>query len=251
MIWLTAVLDRGPNITIAGPLPSVLDRRSNVLAGHVIPLFNSRSSAAIAVPKRCFLDDSNGQPDRNDHDVDSHHKARPAVMWRRRSPRSIWRRRWPGPRWTPLQTRRLFSEQPPASSSQNPQTQVQTSWDCPFSHTRGWVLYFQQTGDVTNSRTLFKHATQFVQHEWMEYIIPMQQVTTQLWETSAKGTSQYLCLWRMFCHRTLCGDLKWRAAIASQLVTRADQQPHRVRAVQMGPSVYKRFLWKISACNSV
>ena len=71
----------------------------------------------------------------------------------------------------------------------------------------------------------------------------MQQVTTQLWETSAKGTSQYLCLWRMFCHRTLCGDLKWRAAIASQLVTRADQ-PHRVRAVQMGPSVYKSFFMK-------
>ena len=170
-------------------------------------------------------------------------------MWRRRSPRSIWQRRWPGPRWTPPQTRRLFSEQPPASSSHNPKSQVQKSWDCPFSHPRGWVLYCQQTGDVTNSRTLFKHATQFVQqHEWMEHIIPTQQVTTQLWETSAKGISQQLWLWRMFCRRTLCGDLKWLEAIASQLVTRADQ-PHRIRGVQMGPSVYKRFLWKISPCN--
>ena len=77
---------------------------------------------------------------------------------------------------------------------------------------------------ISNSRTLFKHAKQFVQqHEWLGDIIPLSPVTTQLWETSAKGTSQQLCLWRMFCGGTLCGDIKWRAAIASQLVTREDQ----------------------------
>ena len=201
---LIAVFGRGFSITNAGPFTYLLDRRSNVLAGHVAPLCNSRSSTAIAVPQRCFLDGSNGhpgQPDWTDHDADSHHKARPAVAWRRRSPRSIWRRRWPGPRWTPLQTRRLFSEQPPASLSHNPQGQGQTSWECPISHTRLFLISLLQTVGVTNSRTLFKHATQFVQqHEWLGYIIPMpqSQITTQLWETSAKGTSQQLCLWRMF-----------------------------------------------------
>ena len=64
----------------------------------------------------------------------------------------------------------------------------------------------------------------------------MSPVTTQLWETSAKGTSQKLCLWRTFSCGTLCGDIKWRVAIASQLVTREDQL-QRVRAVQnKGPS---------------
>ena len=197
-ICLIPVFDRGASITIAGPLPSLLDRRANVLSGHVTSLCNSRSSAATALPSRCFLDCSNGylgQPDWTDHDVDSHHKACPAVTWRRRSPRSIWRRRWPGPRWTPLQTRRLFSEQPPASLSHNQQGQGQTNWVCPFSDARGCVLYFQQTGCVTKSRTLFKYATQLVQqHQWLGDKIPMPQVTTQLWETSAKGTSQQSCL---------------------------------------------------------
>ena len=41
---------RGAGITIAGPLPSLLDRRSNVLSRHVTPLCNSRSSAATALP---------------------------------------------------------------------------------------------------------------------------------------------------------------------------------------------------------
>ena len=87
-----------------------------------------------------------------------------------------------------------------------------------------------------------KHATQFVrQHEWLRDIIPMSSVTTELRETSAKGTSLQLCLWRKFCCGTLCGDIKWRVAIASQLVTREDQ-PQRVRAVQnKGPIPLKGF----------
>ena len=111
------------------------------------------------------------------HDVDSHHKACSAVTWRR-SPRSIWRRRWPGPRWTPLQTCRLFSEQPPPSPSHNPQGQGQTSWGCPFSEARGCLSSLWRTWYVTNSRTVLKHTTQFVQqHEWLGYIILMPQVT--------------------------------------------------------------------------
>ena len=46
---------RGAGITIAGPLPSLLDRQACVLSGHVTPLCNSRSSAAVAVPKGVFL----------------------------------------------------------------------------------------------------------------------------------------------------------------------------------------------------
>ena len=90
--------------------------------------------------------------------------------------------------------------------------------------------------------TELKHATQFVQrHVWLGDIIPMSPVTTQLWETSAKGTSQKLCLWRTFSCGTLCGDTKWRVAIASQLVTREDQL-QRVRAVQKkGPIPLKGF----------
>ena len=60
----------------------------------------------------------------------------------------------------------------------------------------------------------------------------MSPVTTQLWETSAKGTSQKLCLWRTFSCGTLCGDIKWRVAIASQFVTREDQ-PHRIRQYEI------------------
>ena len=50
VICLTGVFDTGPSTTTEGPLPSLLDRRSNVLAGHVAPLCSSRSSTAIAVP---------------------------------------------------------------------------------------------------------------------------------------------------------------------------------------------------------
>ena len=49
-VYLIPVFDRDPSVTVAGPMPSLLDRRSNVLAGHVTPLCDSRSSAAIAVP---------------------------------------------------------------------------------------------------------------------------------------------------------------------------------------------------------
>ena len=87
-----------------------------------------------------------------------------------------------------------------------------------------------------------KHATQFVLHNvWLGDIIPLSPVTTQLWETSAKGSSQQLCMWRKFCGGTLGGDIKWRVAIASQLVTREDQL-QRVRAVQnKGPIPLKGF----------
>ena len=107
--------------------------------------------------------------------------------------------------------------------------------NCPFL---GWYFYYFIFYWITE----LKHATQFVQwHVWLGDIIPMSPVTTQLWETSAKGTSQKLCLWRTFSCGTLCGDIKWRVAIASQLVTREDQ-PQRVRAVQnKGPIPLKGF----------
>ena len=61
--------------------------------------------------------------------------------------------------------------------------------DCPFSVAMGFLLSLQQTVDVTNIRTLFELATQFPQeYERMGYIIkiPIPQVTTPPWETTAK-----------------------------------------------------------------
>ena len=178
------------------------------------------------------------QPDWTDQDVGSHHKACPAVAWRRRSSRSIWRRRWPGPRWTPLQTRRLLSEQPPASPSHTQQGQGQMRWDRPVFRARGCLLSLQQSGIVTNSKTLFKHAIRAA-----ESVVGRHNSHTAGYDTAMRNFSQgnitaivsVQC--RKFCGGTLCGDIKWRVTIANQLATREDQPTESVQCKIRDPSL--------------
>ena len=61
---------------------------------------------------------------------------------------------------------------------------------------------------------------------------PMPHITTQPWQTSTKGTSQQLCLWRMFCvvvpfAETSSGAWRSPASLLQERINHTDFLQHK------------------------